>query len=301
MTARIFITGGNGLLGSTIRELLDSQNIDYRAPGVDFNITDPAKVHNELVANGQRYDVVIHCAALVDVDVCEANPGATYDINTRGTALLAEACRHTGTPMVFLSSDYVFGGKKDLISEWEDKNPVNVYGMSKSCAEEIVQYFLPGKHAIIRTAGLYGKSNKGYISYALDVMLNGKLEDGVFKAPTHRTFQPTSATQLAFMVMETAAALHVGEFEPGIYHGTCSGGATHMDVAHMIAQYLNANGSEITVTRDTTWVDKTRRPMVSMLGKAAWANTDIDDLIEWQHALIHDLPFLIENMKENKR
>lgn len=303
MKPKTFITGGTGLLGSTLLEVLKNADVPFSAPEGDFNITRPSDIHNHLVAGDNEYDVVIHCAAMVNVDRCEASPGLAYDVNTKGTALIAEACRYTGTPMIYLSTDYVFSGKKDLIPEWEDKNPVNVYGMSKSCAEEIVEYFLPGKHAIIRTAGLYGKQPKGYIHYVLDSMLNGDFES-LFRAPVHRTFQPTSAEQLAILIVETAASLCMGEMDAGIYHGTCSGAATHMDVAKHIANYINAHGyreeGEIRVICDSSWVDKTNRPTTSLLGKDAWADTNVNQLVDWRVALHHDLPTLIENMKGNK-
>jgi dTDP-4-dehydrorhamnose reductase len=241
------------------------------------------------------YRAAIHCGAVTDIDNAEAYPGRTLNINATSTAVLADECHRAGIPMVFISTDYVFGGKNEEISEWEEHKPLNIYGLSKSHAESAVKHFLPGKNYILRTASPYGITRKGYVPHVVHSVLSGAVVKDTFWAPTHRTFQPTSAKRLAERIIE---CVFQDTIPPGTYHATGTGAATHLDVARAVIRTmirLNAC-DDIMVRRDPTWVDKTRRPSSSLLSHACWASTDVKPMGPWEYDLDKDLPEIIENV-----
>jgi dTDP-4-dehydrorhamnose reductase len=103
---------------------------------------------DELV-RGVQPDVVIHTAAMTDVDDCERNPGQAWSINVDGTRNIVDACQKVNSYIVFLSSSFVFSGDDYEYEESDDREPINKYGESKKAAEDVVRE-LP-KHIIVRT------------------------------------------------------------------------------------------------------------------------------------------------------
>lgn len=109
----------------------------------------------ELRVAFKAYDVVVHAAAMTDVDGCESDPEAAFAVNSRGTRNVAEAARAVGSRVVYLSTDYVFNGNKDHeYLEHDRPNPLNVYGRSKLEGERYVAS--TNRHLIIRTSWLFG-------------------------------------------------------------------------------------------------------------------------------------------------
>jgi dTDP-4-dehydrorhamnose reductase len=79
---------------------------------------------------------VIHCAALTNVDYCEANPDEAFAVNAMATAVLARTAAHRGARFLYVSSDAVFDGARGWYSETDECRPVNAYAVSKLQGEE---------------------------------------------------------------------------------------------------------------------------------------------------------------------
>ncbi|MDA3964101.1 dTDP-4-dehydrorhamnose reductase [Enterococcus thailandicus] len=151
------LTGGNGQLGTELRHLLDEKNLPYVSTDAkELDITDE-KGTMEYIAE-LKPDVIFHCAAYTAVDKAE-DEGKELDekINVDGTRNVALAAKAVNAKLVYISTDYVFDGKKEQ-AEYEvddSTNPLNEYGRTKLLGEQAVEEILEDYY-IIRTSWVFG-------------------------------------------------------------------------------------------------------------------------------------------------
>ena len=155
MKAMIF--GASGLLGKALmREWSGDEVVGLTSR--DADIRDAAKVRE--VAEKARPEWIVLAAAYTDVDGCESHPDLTFAVNRDGAVNVAQAAKRAGAKVMFLSSDYVFDGKKTSPYETGDtRNPQSVYGRSKAEAEVRLLEVLP-ECCIARTSWLFGTGGK---------------------------------------------------------------------------------------------------------------------------------------------
>lgn len=151
------LTGGNGQLGTELRHLLDEKNLPYVSTDAkELDITDE-KGTMEYISE-LKPDVIFHCAAYTAVDKAE-DEGKELDekINVDGTRNVALAAKAVNAKLVYISTDYVFDGKKEQ-AEYEvddSTNPLNEYGRTKLLGEQAVEEILEDYY-IIRTSWVFG-------------------------------------------------------------------------------------------------------------------------------------------------
>jgi dTDP-4-dehydrorhamnose reductase len=122
----------------------------------DADCTDLPAVRNVILKS--RPDIVINCAAYVRVDDCEDCPEDAFRINALGAFHVARASAELGASCVYISTDYVFDGRKDgPYLEFDAPNPINVYGTSKLAGEYLVRQ-ASARHLIVRVASLFGNT-----------------------------------------------------------------------------------------------------------------------------------------------
>ena len=170
---RILITGSSGLLGLNLA--LDAA-ATHEVIGVDRNklasvpfdliradLLDPQAVRR--VLNESKPDAVIHCAALANLDACEADPELAHRMNAELPAQIADECARRGISLVHLSTDAVFDGTKDgMYTETDMPNPVGVYSQTKFAGERGVLQMNP--QAIVARVNFYVWSLGGQRSLA---------------------------------------------------------------------------------------------------------------------------------------
>jgi dTDP-4-dehydrorhamnose reductase len=105
-------------------------------------------------------DMVVHLAAMTDVDGCERDPAEAFRVNRDGAAHVAEACARCGAGMVYLSTDYIFDGCSGPYTESDEPNPVNVYGQSKLEGERACAGILD-RLAVVRFSVPFGRRMPG--------------------------------------------------------------------------------------------------------------------------------------------
>lgn len=150
---RIAITGASGQLGQALGQVLGQQHEIIALSRAELDIEQPAAVER-LAATGA--DLVIHPAAYTNVDGCAREPGRAYRANALGTKHVALGCRALGAPLVYISTNEVFAGTGSRpYYEYDQTGPINPYGWSKWCGEQIVRELL-GEFYIARVAWLYG-------------------------------------------------------------------------------------------------------------------------------------------------
>jgi dTDP-4-dehydrorhamnose reductase len=114
----------------------------------------------EKVVEAAKPDWIVLSAAYTDVDGCELNPQLAAAVNTQGPINVAKVAAHYASRLLFISTDYVFDGKKTTPYETEDvRNPINAYGRSKADAERSLLEILPSS-CIVRTSWLFGPGGK---------------------------------------------------------------------------------------------------------------------------------------------
>jgi len=156
---RVVITGADGQLGRELRRTFaDWDLIPLDLPA--FDLTDPSC--GRLVVDAAPH-VVIHAGAYTDVDGAEREPDRAMAINAEGTAFVARAAKQARSRFLYLSTDYVFDGRKTSPYEETDTAcPLNHYGRSKLAGE---QHALAegGNVLVVRTAWLYGGEGKHFV------------------------------------------------------------------------------------------------------------------------------------------
>jgi dTDP-4-dehydrorhamnose reductase len=154
---KVLILGASGLLGQALmREWSGDEVVGLSSREVD--IRDSAEVRQ--VVESTRPEWIVHSAAYTDVDGCESNQKRAFAVNRDGAVNVAQAAKQANAKLLFLSSDYVFDGKKTSPYETEDpRNPQSVYGRTKAEAEARLLELLP-ECCIARTSWLFGAGGK---------------------------------------------------------------------------------------------------------------------------------------------
>jgi dTDP-4-dehydrorhamnose reductase len=211
----LLVTGGNGLLGTKLLELClgtgglrpVSASRNPRSNGflgpLDFHQVDLAeRAATEALLEAVRPRLVVHTAAMTDVDGCERQPEAAWRANVVAAEHVARACRAVDAHLVHLSTEYVFDGTRGPYSEDDRPNPISVYGRSKHAGEAAVGEHLPDA-AIARTTVLYGHAPNVRPNFV--TWLVGRLRGGTpASVVDDQVGSPTLADNLAEMCLALA-------------------------------------------------------------------------------------------------
>ncbi|OGD54858.1 dTDP-4-dehydrorhamnose reductase [Candidatus Bathyarchaeota archaeon RBG_13_38_9] len=259
---KILVTGASGLLGSKIVRLATKKdheifsgyfnNIPDHGQPIKFDLQDKETIYHAITKI--KPNVVIHCAALTDVDTCETNKTLTKKINIDGVKTIAEITSKLNSFLVFISTDYVFDGKQGNYRELDKTNPINYYGYSKLLGERIIAE-TNTDYLISRVSVIYGnKPASGKINFALWLINNLKNNRDV-KILTDQFISPTFNTNLAEMLLEASE-----KRLKGIYHMAGASKVSRYEFAEKLADTFNLNKTLIKKVKldDMNW--KARRP-----------------------------------------
>ncbi len=210
---RIAVTGSEGQLGRALRQVLANDDL-FLIDLPEHDITDLSAITRTL-ANFAP-DLIIHAAAMTNVDACESDPALAYRINALGTRNVAVAALQSDAAMLYVSTDYVFAGREEPYWEYDACSPLSVYARTKWYGERIVRDLLQ-RFYITRTAWLYGNSPRNFV----ETVLRLANERDSLTMVTDEIGSPTYARHLAAAL---AALIRTPAY--GIYHlvnqGTCS-------------------------------------------------------------------------------
>ena len=154
---RVTLFGASGLLGKALVREWEQDALTGLSSG-DADIRDAPRVLQ--VVRDSRPEWIVLSAAYTDVDGCESNAELAFAVNRDGAVNVARAAKEVGARLMFLSSDYVFDGKKTTPYETGDpRNPQSVYGRTKAEAEIALLELIPDC-CIVRTSWLFGVGGK---------------------------------------------------------------------------------------------------------------------------------------------
>lgn len=160
---KVFISGADGALGKEMAFVLRREKIKFLPTDIkQLDITDFKKTSKVLL--DYRPSVILHFAAVSDVDGCESDRDTAYRVNALSTLGLAVIARRIGAKMLYTSTNFVFSGDTDsAYSEDSRPNPINEYGMTKLFGENYVKDICD-RYFIVRTSWLFGINAKTFIS-----------------------------------------------------------------------------------------------------------------------------------------
>jgi len=275
---KVAVIGADGQLGLDIVAALNDHDLlllEYPK----FDIRDQAQV-TSLITNN-RPDWVINAAAMTHVDRCETDATEAFAVNTLGARYAARACGTIDAKLLYISTDYVFDGRKlSPYIESDPPAPLNVYGLSK-LAGEYASRSECSRHYIVRTCGLYGLNpcwGKG--TNFVDKMLELAETQDSLQVVGDEVLTPTFTEDLAAQIR----AFLVKPPPPGIYHATNGGGCSWFQFAEAI---FSLAGVDITLTETTAraWNAPAQRPAYSVLDNKALKDNKLDTFPDWRDAL----------------
>lgn len=273
---KILITGAKGQLGNDV--ILEAKKRGYRPEGVDVAEMDITKRNEvERVISRGNYDVVVHCAAWTAVDKAEEPEcfETVEAVNALGTKYIADTCRQLNIPLMYFSTDYVFDGQGT--EPWkidDEKNPLNVYGITKSEGEDYVMQ--NEKNWILRISWVFGKSGQNFIRTMVRL---GKTRDSL-TVVDDQIGLPTYTVDLARLVVDM-----IETEKYGTYHVSNTGEyISWYNFAKEIFKQANMKVKVVPVGSDQ-YPAKAKRPTNSRMDLSAVEQAGFKPLPAWQDAL----------------
>lgn len=273
---KILVTGYKGQLGFDVVNEATLRGIE--AIGVDIDemdITNQEQV-NTVIKSG-NYDAVVHCAAWTAVDKAEEPElfETVKNVNATGTKYIADVCKELDIPMMYFSTDYVFDGEGTTPwNEYDERHPLNVYGLTKAQGEEFVEKLK--KHFIIRIAWVFGKNGNNFIK----TMLRLGKERGAVSVVNDQVGNPTYTYDLAKLVVDMIQTDKYGK-----YHATNSGDfISWYDFACEIFKQARMD-VKVTPVDSNQFPAKAKRPKNSRMNQTELDKNGFNRLPEWQDAL----------------
>jgi dTDP-4-dehydrorhamnose reductase len=196
---RLLVTGAAGMLGHDVLRAGERGGHELIAIDLpELDITDADAVGAFFAR--ERPEAAINCAAWTDVDGAESKRELARAVNATGAGNLARAAAQIGTPLLHISTDYVFdgaaprdaAGRERPYVESDPTGPRSVYGETKLAGEREVLAASPA-HTIVRTAWLYGLDGGNFV----DTMLRLAGEREAVQVVTDQVGSPTWSGHLA--------------------------------------------------------------------------------------------------------
>jgi dTDP-4-dehydrorhamnose reductase len=229
--------------------------------------------------------LVINAAAYTAVDKAETDQDAAVALNVEGPLLLAKWCAAHGVPLIHISTDFVFDGtKRSPYHEGDARNPLSVYGRTKSDGEDAVRALLP-EHIIVRTAWVYSADGNNF----LKTMLRLGAERNQLRVVADQRGTPTSADAIAAALLDIASKIDGTPAPWGTYHLVAAGETTWHGFAAEIFAQASSLGLKTPKLEAITTADyplPAVRPAYSVLDTAKIRETFGIALPAWQKGVV---------------
>jgi len=270
----ILVTGVTGQLGyDVVKELERCGEKFIAASRKEMDFANEESVKNFIL--DKKPDAVIHCAAYTAVDKAESEQELALTVNGLGTRYVAAACREIGAKMLFISTDYVFGGDGKTPYEIDgEKTPVNTYGRSKLLGEDAVAAMLE-KYFVVRISWVFGINGKNFVK----TMLNLADKNKKLRVIDDQVGSPTYTADLAPLLCDM-----VKTEKYGFYHATNEGFCSWAEFAEEIFKQA---GKKVEVEKIATvdYPTPAKRPFNSRLSKKSLDDAGFKRLPSWQSAV----------------
>ena len=179
---KILIMGANGMLGTTLKPLLESGTYLLTDKDIDNDISfcDIRDLkHTTDVVKEYNPDIILNFAALVDLEYCEKEKDDCYLTNTIAAIHLFNLAKDLNIPYVFISTAGIFGNDKEFYTEEDQPYPLSSYGKSKYYTEQLLQNQDYKKYWIFRAGWMMGggpSKDKKFVNKIINQIKSGKTE-----------------------------------------------------------------------------------------------------------------------------
>ncbi|MCB9747906.1 MAG: dTDP-4-dehydrorhamnose reductase [Candidatus Omnitrophica bacterium] len=276
----VVVIGANGQLGTDFCDVYEQQGCKvFAATHDDLDITKVDSI--EKYCENLKIDLLINTAASVDVDFCEEHSDLAYQVNAVGVKNLADFCQQRKTPLVHISTDYVFDGQKQSpYIEDDTPNPLNVYGKTKLAGEQFVQQILE-EHYIFRTSVLYGrhkcrgKSHPNFVE--LLIQLSKKKKE--LKVVVDEILTPTPTKDLAQQIFHVTASQSYG-----LFHATPEGFCSRYKFAEELFKRMGQD-IDLLEAKSEDFKKQAFRPHYSVLENSHLKKKKLNLFKSWQESL----------------
>ena len=283
MPGKILVTGGAGQLATSLAAA-GGERV-HRVGRPDFDFDRPETIGTAFRAVSPS--IVVNAAAHTAVDLAEKEPDESARANRDGPRRLAELCADAGIPLIHVSTDYVYDGRKGVpYVETDPTNPTGIYGLTKREGEEAVLAANP-RTIVLRTSWVFSPYGRNFIK----TMLNAQLKTSKLKVVADQHGSPTSAPDLADAILAMIATIESEGFSPdfaGIYHASNQGYTTWHGLATATFEEAERHGRtmpEVAAITTADWPTPAARPADTRLDCGKLERTFGIVLPQWRPSL----------------
>ena len=280
--------GGSGQVGRSLAVLLENFQDEVLVPTrTDIDLSNSKELHEFIT--GFEPDVVVNAAAWTDVPGAESlkNQQAVEEINSNFPAILARLLNDSDAKLIHLSTDYVFGGSRDIPWLEEDiTSPLNAYGKSKLSGEQAILEIGNSSPLILRTGWVYSPYGTNFVKKIIRKLIKSNDQLSVVN---DQVGQPTSATEIGRAIIDAVNE----DLEGGVYHYSSSGKTTWYGLACEIASHLGLDSSRINPILTRELNDPVTRPEFSVLSHNKWIDHGMRTPADWRETLDLEFPQIL--------
>lgn len=268
----ILITGGKGQLGEELARQLSPLYCVQVLGKEQMDITRLKQVETAVFTF--KPDVIIHAAAFTEVEECEKQRKRAFEVNGLGTSFVVQAAKEVQARVIYISTDYVFDGKKKTpYKEGDEPNPLSIYGLSKWMGEKFVLSYKHG--TVVRTSWLYGHEGKNFVK----TILNRAEKRQPVQVVNDQRGSPTYVHDLVQVITQLLKK------ENGIYHVSNTGSCTWYEFAKAILELAGWDPALVNPISTEQYPSTVPRPKYSVLDHQSLVKADIPLLRPWHEAL----------------
>lgn len=290
MKPKILVTGALGMLGS---DLIPELEVDYNVYGLvrnrderpqffECDITDRSQTIKAIERVNPR--VVVHCAALTDVDRCENDRQLAAKVNFEGTKHVVDGARHVKATFIYISTDFVFSGNsREPYKETKLPHPMNVYGETKLLGEFYVRE-QSQNYIILRASWLFGAHGKNFMSKILERAQETQEIQVVQDQKGSPTYTPDLAKAI-HRVIDVALQPESKEVLNAIYHVSNLGIASRYEVAAELIRQAGFSNMKVVPIDSTELKSLAKRPKNSALDNSRFQKVFNMTFRPWQEAV----------------
>ncbi len=230
---RIAVTGASGLLGQELVRTLNCVHVVLPLSRSDADITNQDAIFKKI--SEFQPDLVIHTAAIRDLDECEKRPELARAVNIEGTRNTLEAAVACSADFAFISSDAVFSARRFLpYGEDDIPRPCSIYGHTKLAAERIVAGW--PRHFIFRISLLFGGGTLNVIETILRTVASGRQYTAATDQIGSATYLPDAVRVINCITQRRAY---------GLFHVCNPGEYSRYELASLAVSTAGLSGSRV--------------------------------------------------------
>lgn len=277
---KIAVLGANGQLGSDVCAAFRRNDDDVCGlTHYDLELASPSSVAAALSACSP--DFIVNTAAMHHVEKCEADPIGAFTANAVGAKNVADWAKQAGAAVAYISTDYVFNGKKGSpYLETDAAAPLNTYGITKLAGEAFTAAICE-RHFVLRVSAIYGHQPcraKGGLNF-VELMLKLSGERDQLRVVDDEFVTPTPTVQIAEQLVALSRSHRYG-----LYHATAEGSCSWYEFA---AEIFRATGTKVHLERASPgeFPAKVPRPKYSVLENSALKSANLNVFTNWREGL----------------